>query len=42
MSATGMDAMMWGMSVLGFLLCIALILAIAALVKYLLSGRGGK
>lgn len=39
MSATGMDAMMWSMGLLGLLLFIALILAIAALVKYLFSGR---
>jgi len=32
---------MWGMGILGILLAIVLILAIAALVKYLLSGRRG-
>ena len=39
MSEPAMDAMMWGMGLLGILLFIVLILAIAALLKYLLSGR---
>ena len=39
MSGAGMDAMMAGMGLLGVLLFVVLLLAIAALVKYLLSGR---
>jgi hypothetical protein len=34
--------MMWGMGLLWLLAVIVLILAIAALVKYLFSGRGTK
>jgi hypothetical protein len=33
-------AMMWGMGLLWLLVIVALLLAAAALVKYLLSGRG--
>jgi hypothetical protein len=39
MSEPAMGAMMWGMGLLGILLFIVLILAIAALLKYLLSDR---
>ena len=35
-------AMMWGIGLLWFLTVIVLILAIAALLKYLFSGRGTK
>jgi hypothetical protein len=35
----GMDGMSWGMSLIGLLLLILLVLGIAALVKYLLSRR---
>lgn len=35
----GMDGMGWGMGFLGWLVIILVVLAIAALVKYLLSGR---
>ena len=38
----GMGTMMWGMGLLGLLVLILLVLAAAALVKYLLSGRGGR
>jgi hypothetical protein len=34
--------MMWGMGLLWLLAVIVLVLAIAALIKYLLSGRGTK
>ena len=32
--------MMWGMGLLGLLTIVVLVLAIAALVKYLFSGKG--
>lgn len=35
----GMEGMGWGMGLVGWLVIILVILAIAALVKYLLSGR---
>jgi hypothetical protein len=35
----GMDGMSWGMSLIGLLLLILLVLGIAALVEYLLSRR---
>jgi hypothetical protein len=35
-------AMMWGMGLLGLLTIVVLVLAIAALVKYLFSGKGIK
>ncbi len=34
--------MMWGMGLFGLLVLVVLVLAAAALVKYLLSGRGGR
>ena len=34
--------MMWGMGLLGLLTIVVLVLAIAALVKYLFSGKGTK
>lgn len=33
-----MGGMMWGMGAIGLLVVVALVLAVAALVKYLLSG----
>ena len=35
-----MSGMMWGMGLIGLLLVIVLVLAAAALAKYLLSGHG--
>jgi hypothetical protein len=35
-----MSGMMWGMGLLGVLIIIVLVLAAAALIKYLLRGRG--
>jgi hypothetical protein len=35
----GMGGMMWGMGLIGLLVAIVLVLAIAALVKYLFSDR---
>jgi hypothetical protein len=35
----GMDGMMWGMGIVGLLIAVLLILAIAALVKYLLARK---
>lgn len=35
----GMDGMGWGMVLIGVLVLILLVLGIAALVKYLMSGR---
>ncbi len=35
----GMGGMMWGMGLIGLLVAIVLVLAIAALVKYLFSNR---
>ncbi len=35
----GMSGMMWGMGLIGLLVAIVLVLAIAALVKYLFSDR---
>jgi 4-amino-4-deoxy-L-arabinose transferase-like glycosyltransferase len=35
-------AMMWGMGLLGLLTIVVLVLAIAALAKYLFSGKGAK
>ena len=37
-----MNGMGWGMGWLWLLLLILVVLGIAALVKYLISGRGGK
>jgi hypothetical protein len=34
--------MMWGMGLLGLLTIVVLVLSIAALVKYLFSGKGTK
>jgi hypothetical protein len=34
--------MMWGMGLLGLLTIVVLVLAIAALMKYLFSGKGTK
>jgi hypothetical protein len=36
----GMQGMGWSMSLIGFLVLILVVLGIAALVKYLTSGRG--
>lgn len=36
----GGGAMMWGMGLVGLLVIIVLVLAAAALLKYLISGRG--
>ena len=36
----GLDGMMWGMGVFWLLVLIVLVLVIAALVKYLMSGGG--
>ncbi|WP_256379986.1 hypothetical protein [Bradyrhizobium sp. Cp5.3] len=35
-----MDGMMWGMGLIWLLVAVVLILAAAALIKYLASGRG--
>jgi len=35
----GMDEMMWGMSLIGLIGVVVLMLAVAALVKYLMAGR---
>ena len=35
----GMDGMMWGMGLGGLLVVVVLVLAIAALIKYLLSRK---
>jgi hypothetical protein len=35
----GMEGMGWGMGLIGLLVLILLVLGIAALVKYLMSGR---
>lgn len=35
----GMDGMGWGMGLIGVLVLILLVLGVAALVKYLMSGR---
>lgn len=35
----GMDGMGWGMGLIGLLVLVLLVLGIAALVKYLASGR---
>lgn len=39
MMDNGMDGMMWGMGLFGLLGVAVLVLAIAALIKYLLAGR---
>jgi hypothetical protein len=39
-SMMDMHGMMWGMGIVGILVIIVLVLAAAALVKYLFSGRG--
>ncbi len=36
----GMQGMGWGMGLIGLLVLILVVLGIAALVKYLISGRG--
>ena len=36
----GMEGMGWGMGLIGVLVLILVVLGIAALVKYLMSGRG--
>lgn len=36
----GGSAMMWGMGLVGLLVIVVLVLAAAALLKYLVSGRG--
>ena len=36
----GMEGMGWGVGFIGLLVLILLVLGIAALVKYLMSGRG--
>jgi hypothetical protein len=35
----GMDGMMWGMGLAGLLVLVILVLGVAALIKYLFSGR---
>lgn len=39
MTGNGMGGMMWGMDILGLLLVAALVLGIAALVKYLIARK---
>ena len=41
MMSSGMGPMMWGMGLLWILLIVVLVLAAAALVKYLISSRRG-
>jgi hypothetical protein len=39
MMGDGMDGMMWGMGIVGLLILLVLVLGIATLIKYLVSGK---